>query len=122
VHNGAEAAPGREAPFVKCPRSMVRSLLLEQAAALLGVSRRTLYYRIRDGRLRTIRARCGSQRVLMESIEALLREEAARRNQSSGGAALERAGNGHVSVSAGEPRAAVTASRSVARLPTVCES
>jgi len=53
---------------------MVHSVLLEQAAALLGVSRRTIYYRIRDGRLRTIRARCGSQRVLVESIEALLRE------------------------------------------------
>ena len=54
---------------------MVRSMLLDQAAQLLGVSRRTLYYRIRDGRLRTIRTRCGSQRVLIESIEALLREE-----------------------------------------------
>ena len=57
---------------------MVRSVLLEQAAALLGVSRRTIYYRIREGRLRTIRTRCGSQRVLVESIEALLRERKAR--------------------------------------------
>ena len=57
---------------------MVRSLLLEQAAQVLGVSRRTLYYRIRDGRLRTIRTQCGSQRVLIESIEALLRAEAVR--------------------------------------------
>jgi excisionase family DNA binding protein len=119
---GQKRHRGAEAPFVKWKRGMVRSLLLEQAAALLGVSRRTLYYRIRDGRLRTIRARCGSQRVLMESIEALLREEAARRNRSAGGAALERAGSGRVSVSAGEPRAAVTASRSVARSPNVCES
>jgi len=47
---------------------MVSSVLLEQAAELLGVSRRTVYYRIRDGRLRTIRTRCGSQRVLIESI------------------------------------------------------
>jgi len=38
---------------------MVQSLLLDQAAELLGVSRRTVYYRIRDGRLRTIRAWCG---------------------------------------------------------------
>ena len=53
---------------------MVRSVLLEQAAALLGVSRRTIYYRIRAGRLRTIRTRCGSQRVLIDSIEELLRE------------------------------------------------
>jgi excisionase family DNA binding protein len=55
---------------------MVRSVLLEQAAELLGVSRRTIYYRIREGRLRTIRTRCGSQRVLIESIEALLRARA----------------------------------------------
>ena len=58
---------------------MVRSVLLEQAAALLGVSRRTIYYRIREGRLRTIRARCGSQRVLMESIEELLHERERKR-------------------------------------------
>ena len=32
-----------------------RSVSIEQAAQLLGVSRRTVYYRIRDGRLRTIR-------------------------------------------------------------------
>jgi excisionase family DNA binding protein len=57
---------------------MAESLLLDQAAELLGVSRRTVYYRIRDGRLRTIRARCGSQRVLVDSIEALLRQEAER--------------------------------------------
>jgi excisionase family DNA binding protein len=58
---------------------MVRSVLLDKAAELLGVCRRTVYYRIRDGRLRTLRTACGSQRVLMESIEALLREEAAVR-------------------------------------------
>jgi excisionase family DNA binding protein len=45
-----------------------------QAAELLGVSRRTVYNRIREGRLRTIRTRGGSQRVLLESVEALLRE------------------------------------------------
>jgi excisionase family DNA binding protein len=56
---------------------MIRSLLLDQAADLLGVSRRTVYYRIREGKLRTIRTQCGSQRVLIESIEALLREEMA---------------------------------------------
>jgi excisionase family DNA binding protein len=50
------------------------SLLIEQAAEWLGVSRRTVYYRIREGRLRTIRTRCGSQRVLIESVEALLLE------------------------------------------------
>ena len=51
-----------------------RSLLIDDAAQLLGVSRRTVYYRIREGRLQTIRTRCGSQRVLVSSIEALLRE------------------------------------------------
>jgi excisionase family DNA binding protein len=50
------------------------SLLIHQAAELLGVSRRTVYYRIHEGRLQTIRTRCGSQRVLIESVEALLRE------------------------------------------------
>jgi len=52
-----------------------RSLLIDDAAQVLGVSRRTVYYRIREGRLRTIRTRCGSQRVLVSSIEALLREQ-----------------------------------------------
>ena len=50
------------------------SLLIEDAAKRLGVSRRTIYYRIREGRLLTIRTRCGSQRVLCSSIDALLRE------------------------------------------------
>ena len=54
-------------------------MFVEEAATLLGVSRRTVYYRIREGKLRTIRTRCGSQRVLLESIEALLREIAAKR-------------------------------------------
>ncbi|MEP6783571.1 MAG: helix-turn-helix domain-containing protein [Acidobacteriota bacterium] len=46
-----------------------RSVSIEQAAQLLNVSRRTVYYRIRDGRLRTIRTLGGSQRVLMDSVE-----------------------------------------------------
>ena len=45
-----------------------RSISIEQAAQLLGVSRRTVYYRIRDGRLRTIRTLGGSQRVLLDSV------------------------------------------------------
>ena len=53
-----------------------RSVFIDEAAALLGVSRRTVYYRIRAGRLRTVRTRCGSQRVLLSSIEQLLRETA----------------------------------------------
>jgi excisionase family DNA binding protein len=55
------------------------SLLIDRAAAFLGVSRRTVYYRIREGRLRTIRTRCGSQRVLLESAEALLRQGRTRK-------------------------------------------
>ena len=54
---------------------MPRSVLLEQAAELLGVSRRTVYYRIREGRLQTVRTMCGSQRVLLESIERLRQEQ-----------------------------------------------
>jgi excisionase family DNA binding protein len=45
-----------------------RSVSLDHAAALLGVSRRTIYNRIRDGRLQTIRTVGGSQRVLLESV------------------------------------------------------
>jgi len=48
-----------------------RSVSLDQAADLLGVSRRTIYNRIREGRLRTIRTLGGSQRVLLESVEAV---------------------------------------------------
>ncbi len=51
-----------------------RSVLIEDAALVLGVSRRTVYYRIRDGRLETVRTRGGSQRVLLTSIERLLQE------------------------------------------------
>jgi excisionase family DNA binding protein len=59
---------------------MDRTLFIEDAAALLGVSRRTVYYRIREGRLQTIKTRCGSQRVLLSSLEALAREVAEKRN------------------------------------------
>lgn len=45
-----------------------RSVSLDRAAELLNVSRRTIYNRIRDGRLQTMRTRCGSQRVLVESL------------------------------------------------------
>ena len=46
-----------------------RSVSLDQAAQLLGVSRRTIYNRIREGRLQTIRTLGGSQRVLLESVQ-----------------------------------------------------
>ena len=47
-----------------------KSVLVDHAAELLGVSRRTVYYRIRNGLLHTIRMGV-SQRVLLDSIEAL---------------------------------------------------
>lgn len=46
-----------------------RSVSIDQAARLLEVSRRTIYNRIRDGRLRTVRTLGGSQRVLLDSLQ-----------------------------------------------------
>jgi excisionase family DNA binding protein len=46
-----------------------RSVSLDHAAQLLGVSRRTIYNRIREGRLQTIRTLGGSQRVLLDSMQ-----------------------------------------------------
>jgi excisionase family DNA binding protein len=48
-----------------------RSVSIDHAAQLLHVSRRTIYNRIRDGRLLTIRTIGGSQRVLVESLNEL---------------------------------------------------
>ena len=48
-----------------------RSVSIDQAAQLLHVSRRTIYNRIRDGRLVTIRTIGGSQRVLVDSLNEL---------------------------------------------------
>jgi len=45
-----------------------RSVSLDHAAEMLGVSRRTIYNRIREGRLQTIRTLGGSQRVLVDSV------------------------------------------------------
>ena len=57
---------------------MGRSVSLDQAAACLGVSRRTIYNWIRAGRLQTIRTLGGgSQRVLLSS----LREFSGRRTR-----------------------------------------
>lgn len=53
-----------------------RSVSIEQAARMLGVSRRTIYNRIRDGRLQTIRTLGGSQRVLLESVQTQARQGA----------------------------------------------
>lgn len=49
-----------------------RSVSLDHAAELLGVSRRTIYNRIREGRLQTVRTLGGSQRVLLESVNEIL--------------------------------------------------
>ena len=46
-----------------------RSVTIDQAAELLSVSRRTIYNRIRDGKLLTIRTIGGSQRVLLSSVD-----------------------------------------------------
>ena len=56
IHSGLEPRIGR-------------SVSLDHAAGLLGVSRRTIYNRIRDGRLQTIRTLGGSQRVLLDSVQ-----------------------------------------------------
>lgn len=58
-----------DSPVVE-PR-LGRSVSIDQAAQLLHVSRRTIYNRISDGRLQTIRTRGGSQRVLVESLQNL---------------------------------------------------
>jgi len=62
----ASTPPNTEAGYE--PR-IGRSVSLDHAAQMLGVSRRTIYNRIRDGRLQTIRTLGGSQRVLLESVD-----------------------------------------------------
>ena len=52
-----------------CEPRIGRSVSLDHAAQLLGVSRRTIYNRIREGRLQTIRTLGGSQRVLVDSVQ-----------------------------------------------------
>jgi len=51
-------------------RRLGRSVSIDQAAGILGVSRRTVYNRIRTGRLQTVRTLGGSQRVLVASLPA----------------------------------------------------
>jgi excisionase family DNA binding protein len=55
-----------------------RSVSLDHAAELLGVSRRTIYNRIREGRLQTIRTIGGSQRVLLNSVQQVQGESGTR--------------------------------------------
>jgi excisionase family DNA binding protein len=57
------------ATFPPASPSPVRSLSIDRAALILGVSRRTIYNRIRRGHLQTLRTRGGSQRVLWTSLE-----------------------------------------------------
>ena len=54
---------------------MAQTVIVDRAAVLLGVSRRTVYYWIRAGRLQTVRTLNGSQRVRMDCIEALQRTD-----------------------------------------------
>ncbi len=63
------ATIGNGSGFGSEPR-IGRSVSLDHAAQLLGVSRRTIYNRIREGRLQTIRTLGGSQRVLVDSLQS----------------------------------------------------
>ena len=66
---GGEAYFRRSDPQPRVATQTVgRSVSIDHAAELLGVSRRTVYNRIRDGRLATIRTLGGSQRVLVVSL------------------------------------------------------
>jgi len=71
-------------PFEQPPSDDVRvphigrSVSLDHAAEILGVSRRTIYNRIRQGRLQTIRTIGGSQRVLLDTVVRNVRYSAER--------------------------------------------
>jgi excisionase family DNA binding protein len=69
-----------------------RSVLIDQAMEMLGVCRRTVYYWIRQGRLRTIRTRGGSQRVLISSICSLTGSHASAVRPSSSASHAESSG------------------------------
>ena len=58
----------REKGSVNFAPHIGRSVSLDHAAALLGVTRRTIYNRIRSARLQTIRTAGGQQRVLLTSL------------------------------------------------------
>ena len=62
-----------------------RSVSLQHAAQILRVSRRTIYNRIRDGRLQTIRTLGGSQRVLVESLNGFRPEDFSNGSNGSNG-------------------------------------
>jgi excisionase family DNA binding protein len=65
VIESARMAPETKSTFEP---TIGRSVSIDHAAELLGVSRRTIYNRIRENRLRTVRTAGGSQRVLIESL------------------------------------------------------
>jgi excisionase family DNA binding protein len=67
-----------------------RSVSLDHAAELLGVSRRTIYNRIREGRLQTIRTLGGSQRVLVESMTDVRIDESQPERSDNPGAVVAR--------------------------------
>ena len=70
-------------PVVASEPRIGRSVSLDHAAQLLGVSRRTIYNRIRDGRLQTIRTPGGSQRVLLDSVQVVRSQASERTARSS---------------------------------------
>ena len=71
VHTGGHLIVNIECTETTLEPRLGRSVSIDQAASLLNVSRRTIYNRIREGRLLTIRTLGGSQRVLVESLVEL---------------------------------------------------
>jgi len=67
-----------------------RSVSLDHAAELLGVSRRTIYNRIREGRLQTIRTIGGSQRVLVYSMSDTREHDDVLRSDNPGAVVARR--------------------------------
>jgi len=67
-----------------------RSVSLDHAAELLGVSRRTIYNRIREGRLQTIRTIGGSQRVLVDSMSDAREHDGESQRSDDPGAVVAR--------------------------------
>ena len=58
-------------PFDPFSPEAARSLSLDRTCRVLGISRRTVYYWIKEGRLATTRTRMGSQRVLTDSLKSM---------------------------------------------------
>jgi excisionase family DNA binding protein len=71
VHTGGHSIVNIDSAETTLEPRLGRSVSIDQAASLLNVSRRTIYNRIREGRLLTIRTLGGSQRVLVESLVEL---------------------------------------------------